>query len=85
MEGAGAHFHVVGLHHHAALLGPVLLEGEDQILEGAHGGLGLAQERSPVEAATKNRGVYRSRTHPAGRALLASPAKTEAVGSYLFF
>ena len=44
VEGAGAHFHVVGLQHHAALLGPVVLQGENQVLEGAHGGRSLAHE-----------------------------------------
>ncbi|MNH45103.1 hypothetical protein D3C85_544420 [compost metagenome] len=44
MESTGAHFHVVGLEHHTALLGPVLLQGEDQVLEGAHGGRSLAHE-----------------------------------------
>ncbi len=44
VEGAGAHFHVVGLQHHAALLCPVVLQGENQVLEGAHGGRSLAHE-----------------------------------------
>ena len=35
VEGAGAHFHVVGLEDDAALVGPVALEREDQALEGA--------------------------------------------------
>ena len=30
MEGAGAHFHVVGLQDHAALRGPEMLQGQDQ-------------------------------------------------------
>ena len=35
MERAGAHLHVVRLQDHAALLGPVFLQREDQVLEGA--------------------------------------------------
>ena len=35
VEGAGADLHVVGLQDHAALLRPVALQREDQILEGA--------------------------------------------------
>ena len=38
------HFHIVGLKHHTTLLGPVLLEGEDQVLEGTHGWRRLAHE-----------------------------------------
>jgi len=34
VKGAGAHFHVVGLLQDTALLGPVVLEGEDQVLKG---------------------------------------------------
>jgi hypothetical protein len=34
MEGTGAHFHVVGLQDDAALLGPEILELQDQVLEG---------------------------------------------------
>ena len=44
VEGAGAYFHVVGLQHHTALIGPVFLQGEDQVLEGGHGGRSLAHE-----------------------------------------
>jgi hypothetical protein len=33
VKGAGAHFHIVGLQYHAALLGPILLQREDQILK----------------------------------------------------
>ena len=35
MEGAGAHLHVVRLQDHAALVGPVALQGEDQFLKRA--------------------------------------------------
>ncbi len=35
VKRAGAHFHVVGLQDHAALVGPVFLQREDQVLEGA--------------------------------------------------
>src|SRR5450432_444645 len=35
MEGAGANLHVVRLQDHAALLRPVTLQAEDQLLEGA--------------------------------------------------
>src|SRR5690606_22099544 len=48
VEGAGAHFHIVGLQDHAALFGPELLQGQDQVLEGAHGGRSLAHGISPV-------------------------------------
>ena len=44
VESAGAYFHIVGLKYHATLLGPVLLEGEDQVLEGTHGWRRLAHE-----------------------------------------
>ena len=35
VEGSRAHFHVVGLEQHAALLGPVALQRQDQVLERA--------------------------------------------------
>ncbi len=35
VEGAGPHFHIQGLDDHAALLRPVLLQGQNQALEGA--------------------------------------------------
>ena len=35
MEGAGAHFHVVGLQDHAAVIGPITLQRQDQSLERA--------------------------------------------------
>src|ERR1700733_14956081 len=44
MEGAGTHFHVIGLQDNAALLRPEMLQREDQILEGlagVQGGSGL--------------------------------------------
>ncbi|VVM44582.1 hypothetical protein PS655_00474 [Pseudomonas fluorescens] len=44
VESAGAYFHIVGLKYHATLLGPVLLEREDQVLEGTHGWRRLAHE-----------------------------------------
>src|SRR5262249_14915279 len=33
MKRTGAHLHVIRLHEHTALTGPVALQGEDQILE----------------------------------------------------
>jgi len=36
MGSAGTDFHVVGLQQRAALIGPVRLEGEDDLLEGQH-------------------------------------------------
>ncbi len=36
MEGAGPHFHIQRLEDHAALFGPVLLQGQDQALKGFH-------------------------------------------------
>ena len=33
MEGTGADLHIQGLQNHAALLGPVILQGLDQALE----------------------------------------------------
>ena len=36
MEGARAHFHVVGLQQHAALAIPELVEPQDQLLEAQH-------------------------------------------------
>src|SRR5690606_16982161 len=53
VEGTGAHFHVVGLQYHAALLRPVALQGEDQVLEGAHGRRSLAHEITCSEACVK--------------------------------
>jgi hypothetical protein len=50
MESAGAHFQIGGLHHHAALGGPVVLQGEDQPLKGGDISLnGIDQDytRSP--------------------------------------
>ncbi|MNS81885.1 hypothetical protein D3C72_1156110 [compost metagenome] len=44
VESAGAYFHIVGLKHHTTLLGPVVLQGEDQVLEGTHGWRRLAHE-----------------------------------------
>jgi hypothetical protein len=44
MESAGAYFHIVGLKYHTTLLRPVLLQGEDQVLEGTHGWRRLAHE-----------------------------------------
>jgi hypothetical protein len=44
MESAGAYFHIVGLKHHTTLLRPVLLQGEDEVLEGTHGWRRLAHE-----------------------------------------
>ena len=37
MEGAGSHFHVIGLQDDAALLCPETLQGQDQSLEGTPG------------------------------------------------
>src|SRR3546814_12284173 len=34
VEGASAHFHVIGLQDHAALPSPIGMQGQDQILEG---------------------------------------------------
>ncbi len=47
MEGASTHFHIVGLQHHTALLSPKALQGENQILEGTHGGGCLGHNRYP--------------------------------------
>ena len=33
MEGASAHLHIIGLHDHAALVGPVPLELQDEVLK----------------------------------------------------
>lgn len=44
MESAGAYFHIVGLKHHTTLSCPVVLQGEDQVLEGTHGWRRLAHE-----------------------------------------
>jgi hypothetical protein len=38
MEGTSTHFHIIRLQYHAALLSPKALQGENQILEGTHGG-----------------------------------------------
>ncbi len=38
MECAGTHFHVVGLQDHAPFGRPILLEGQDQVLEGGRAG-----------------------------------------------
>ena len=34
MKGAGPHFHIVGLGDDAALIGPIVLQGHDQVLKG---------------------------------------------------
>jgi hypothetical protein len=44
VESAGAYFHIVGLKYHTTLLCPVVLQGEDQVLEGTHGWRRLAHE-----------------------------------------
>ncbi len=61
MEGTGANFHVIRLEYHAALLGPVLLQGQDQVLEGARGGLGLAHEKYPFGCDEKPESIAESR------------------------
>ena len=63
MEGAGAHFHVVGLQDHAALLRPEPLQGKDEALERtfrAHMGRKCVhrQDRSR-EGGLKSAGPYR--------------------------
>ena len=69
VEGAGADFHVVRLQQHAALGGPVLLERQDQVLEGARrqadfrvamelfrGAGGLADERAEYIGSRRTQG-----------------------------
>ena len=46
MEGAGAHRHVVGLQDDAALVGPVALQRQDQVLK-RPGAFGLRQAEIP--------------------------------------
>ena len=46
MEGPRPHLHVIGLQDDAALLAPIAMQGEDQILE-AH--LLTGEERSTIE------------------------------------
>ncbi len=41
VEGAGTHLHVVRLQDHAAQLGPVALQGKNEILKGARRGADL--------------------------------------------
>ena len=71
MKRAGADFHVVRLQDHAPLLRPVVLQGEDQLLERArraadfHGGLSDPKERASIR-----RG--RAAVRPAAAAGLAS-------------
>lgn len=59
MKGAGPHFHVVGLQDDAALFGPVLLQGEDQPLEGMGGGgmAGFAQADTFINMDTAKRAL----------------------------
>ena len=45
VERARAHLHVVGLEDHAALVGPVLLQGKDEVLEGGRRRAGLGSGR----------------------------------------
>ncbi len=70
VAGAGAHFHVVGLKNGTALPGPIGLQGEYEVLKGAHG-IGL-EEGAIVET---RRYAMRSSRH--GGALLRDcrPAK----------
>jgi len=42
VEGAGTHFHVVGLQNHTTPLCPVALQGKDQSLKGVDGWIGLS-------------------------------------------
>ena len=48
VEGAGAHFHVVGLQDQAALACPVILQGQDQVLKAL--GLGGLRHRTSLKA-----------------------------------
>ncbi|KPW22529.1 Uncharacterized protein ALO83_04865 [Pseudomonas cannabina pv. alisalensis] len=63
VERAGAYFHIVGLKYHATLFCPVLLEGEDQVLEGTHGWRRLAHKFHLCWAAIQRAGVYPIRPH----------------------
>ena len=56
VEGAGAHLHVVGLQDHAALLRPIALQAQDQVLEAA-AGASLAVTRSAASARLLRRKV----------------------------
>ena len=59
MEGAGAHRHVVGLQHDAALVGPVALQRQDQVLE-SPGAFGLIKR----EFRGRERAQYSSIVNP---------------------
>ena len=62
VEGAGAHLHVVGLQDDAALLGPVALERQDQVLEGQRLRFRLGSFAHLAFGA--NRGTQRARSGP---------------------
>ena len=64
MEGAGADLHVVGLQDHAALVGPIALQRQDQALErplGTHvGGKIVAHGLGEKDRAGRGRPTGRS-------------------------
>ncbi|MNY28813.1 hypothetical protein D3C86_1628140 [compost metagenome] len=64
VEGAGAHFHIVRLQHHTTLLGPVLLQDQDQVLEGAHGRRSLAHGKFTCWGCDRKGGSIPQSTRP---------------------
>ena len=64
MKGAGAHFHVVRLQQHAAAGRPVLLQREDQVLEGGGSSANFSSRHGvlAVPDAQMSAAVYRLAT-----------------------
>ncbi len=75
MKGARAHFHVVGLQDHAALLGPESLQRQDQPLERAFGGkFGRIGHGAPRYESGATLGTGHKRNQ--GRSRTSSPAQS---------
>ena len=76
VEGAGADLHVVGLQHQAAVTRPIVVQRQDQPLEGTlgvemrkcggHGDASVDRSASPREALPKGQGERRGRAAPEG-------------------
>src|SRR5262245_18399476 len=73
MEGARAHFHVVGLQDHAALLAPELLQRQDHVLE--------RLRRPQAGSGIIGRGLGGLFLHALKRARLVVAARTIRTGS----
>jgi len=60
MECAGPHFKVIGLMDDTSLIGPVTVEGENEILKG-HKFPGMAKIRKPLDNRERRAKTWRTR------------------------